>query len=428
MSVRRWKTAWTRVARVVATALLGVASLGRPTASLQAQVPRTDAAWLEDLTFFADHLAKGQKDFAKVYPKDAFEGELNAIRRELPHLSNHEVKLRLIRLIAGAHIVHNAIDIPKGFLRLPMSFYWYADGLVVTAAADEYREAIGARVVRIGSLTPEQLERAVAPYVSYENEPWLHELSPNYMRLVDVLQALKIEDPDGRVAVTVQKAARSALTLRVPLGAAPETLVSAEDALHIPPRLALGRNLSPYYWYKYLPESGTLYVQYDKCYDDPKLPFKTFVRDMFSAVDALPNRRTVVDLRFNTGGNNTVVFALEDALKERPALGAKGHLYALIGRATVSSGMDAAADFRSRLHAILIGEPLGERPNTYAEVSTFTLPNSGLVVRYSTKYFRAVTDADPASLEPDVLVTRSVADFLAGRDPVLDAALSHPLQ
>jgi hypothetical protein len=417
----------THVRALVATALFGVAWLGRPMAAPQTLV-RSDTAWLEDLTFFADHLAKGQKDFARVYPQDAFDGALNAIRHDLPHLSNHEVKLRLICLVASAHIVHNAIDIPKGFLRLPMSFYWYSDGLVVTAAAAEYRAAIGARVLRVGSLTPEELERAVAPYVSYENGPWLHEASPTYMRLVDVLHELKVDDPDRRVAVTVQTPSGQPVTLRVPPGTGPETLVTAEEAFHIPPRLALGRNLSPYYWYRYLPESQTLYVQYNKCDDDPQRPFRTFVGEMFSAVDALPIERTIVDLRFNTGGDNAVAFALEDALNARPALRAQGHLYALIGRSTVSSGMDAAADFRKRLHALLIGEPLGERPNTYGEVSTFTLPNSGLVVRYSTKYFRGAKDADPASLEPDVLVTRSIADFLAGRDPVLDAALRHPLR
>jgi C-terminal processing protease CtpA/Prc len=135
-----------------------------------------------------------------------------------------------------------------------------------------------------------------------------------------------------------------------------------------------------------------------------------------------------MDLRFNTGGDNSIVRPLERALQDRPALSAPGPLYALIGRLTTSSGMDAAADFRGRLHAMLIGEPLGEKPNTYGEVKNFTLPHSGLVVRYSTKFFRAAPDSDPTSIEPDILVTRSIADFLAGRDPVLDAAVHHSVR
>ena len=60
----------------------------------------------------------------------------------------------------------------------------------------------------------------------------------------------------------------------------------------------------------------------------------------------------------------------------------------------------------------------------YGEVLTFTLPNSGLSITYSTRYFRT-QDQDTPSLLPDVAVTISAADFFAGRDPVLDAVLAY---
>jgi hypothetical protein len=56
------------------------------------------------------------------------------------------------------------------------------------------------------------------------------------------------------------------------------------------------------------------------------------------------------------------------------------------------------------------------------------LPNSGLEIRYGTKFERLIRDSDPQSLARDVLVTRSPDDYLAGRDPALDAAIHHPLQ
>ena len=56
------------------------------------------------------------------------------------------------------------------------------------------------------------------------------------------------------------------------------------------------------------------------------------------------------------------------------------------------------------------------------------LPNSKLKVQYSTQYVRQIHDADPLSLDPDIFVPYSLNDFLAGRDPVLEAALHHPLQ
>jgi hypothetical protein len=38
-------------------------------------------------------------------------------------------------------------------------------------------------------------------------------------------------------------------------------------------------------------------------------------------------------------------------------------------------------------NVILVGEPIGERPNSYSENDEMTLPHSRLVVSYSTKYY-----------------------------------------
>ena len=43
-----------------------------------------------------------------------------------------------------------------------------------------------------------------------------------------------------------------------------------------------------------------------------------------------------------------------------------------------------AIDFRKETNAILVGEPIGERPNSYSENDEMTLPDSRLVVSYST--------------------------------------------
>jgi C-terminal processing protease CtpA/Prc len=135
----------------------------------------------------------------------------------------------------------------------------------------------------------------------------------------------------------------------------------------------------------------------------------------------------IVDLRFNGGGDSRVVKPLLDGLKARPALSQPGHLYALIGPHTFSSGLFAANSFHASLHAVMVGEPVGNKPNHYGEARSFTLPNSMLNVHYSTKHFHMVRDGDPPSLEPDIAVPTSFEDYLAGRDRVLETALRNPL-
>ena len=132
--------------------------------------------------------------------------------------------------------------------------------------------------------------------------------------------------------------------------------------------------------------------------------------------------RVVIDLRANGGGNSQVIQPLLDGLRSRRSLSGKGKLHALVGPGTFSSGLLAAIKLRSDLNAFIIGEPPGEKLNSYGEVRQLSLPNSHLAVRYSTKYFRLVKD-DEAGFEPDLVVRPSIADWLAGRDPVLEAAI-----
>jgi len=85
--------------------------------------------------------------------------------------------------------------------------------------------------------------------------------------------------------------------------------------------------------------------------------------------------------------------------------------------------MDNARTLKMQTASILAGEPTGGKPNGYGDVASFTLPRSGLQVRYSTRFIMTVP-GDPASLNPDIDVRISSADFKAGHDPVVDACLS----
>jgi hypothetical protein len=282
----------------------------------------------------------------------------------------------------------------------------------------------------MGSKTPEQVEAAVAPYIPHENDAHLHFESPQYMTLMELMRHEQIADPTGRLRLTCVKAGGKEFTLEMGSEGSAKTrqgLMKAADALHIPEELCR-KHPKAFYWYEYLPAAQTLYIQYSKCLDEPGNPFVNFTGDLFAFADTHPVQRVIVDLRFNGGGTSSIVKPLVEGLKSRPALKAKGHLYTLIGSQTFSSAMFAATDFRGSLHAILMGEPTGNKPNHYGQQASFRLPNSNLMVRYSIKHFRLLQDSDPSTLAPDILVPYSLNDFLAGRDPVLDAALHHPLQ
>jgi hypothetical protein len=422
--VRSWTS------RRAALVLAGSLVLASPSVNGQAATSSREDRWRADLQLFAREFASRQLDFARLYPADRFTAELQTIDRTLAQSTDANVMLSLMKLVASANVAHTLVRPPLvSFHRLPLTFFWFSDGLAVTAAAEEYREALGLRVEKIGKLTPVELEAAVAPYISHENDVWLHQQSPGQMVVSELLERLGQVDADGRVRLTLANPDGTTLVVRVAPGPAlkPPAQISAADALNVPTAL-FRKHQDAYYWYEFLPESQALYVQYNRCADDPKQPFNEFAKALFEFADSHAIERTAVDLRLNGGGNSTVIAPLLNGLKSRSALRARGRLYALIGRATFSSGLLAAINFRRDLHAILVGEPVGEKLNSYGEVRELTLPNSQVIVQYSTKFFHIAGNDDSQTYAPDVLVTRSLADALAGRDPVLDAALSHSMR
>ena len=50
-----------------------------------------------------------------------------------------------------------------------------------------------------------------------------------------------------------------------------------------------------------------------------------------------------------------------------------------------------AVHLEQETQVLTVGEPTGGKPNNFGEIKTFSLPNSGLTVRYSTKYIQDLT-------------------------------------
>jgi hypothetical protein len=150
-------------------------------------------------------------------------------------------------------------------------------------------------------------------------------------------------------------------------------------------------------------------------------------------------RFVVVDLRLNQGGNffNTILFT--DGLPR--LLPPDGRIFVLIGRATFSAALTTTAFLRSNggNRTTLIGETIGDADRFWAEGGRKTLPNSKIEVQYAnglhdwaagcadldTCYWPAVAfGVRNISLAPAVRIEPRFADYAAGRDPVLDAALA----
>jgi hypothetical protein len=385
-----------------------------------------DERWRQDLQYLARELAARHANAFFSVSRNAFEGAVADLDAAIPGLRDDQVITGLSRLVALVGDSHtNLMLFPKsGFQVYPIAVTWLPDGLYVVGARAQDRQAVGQRVVRIGGMSADEALAAVAPLISHENNQWLLAQSPGYLTTADVLRATGVEPDANRGQFLLELNGKQSL---LELDA-----VSPSDLGQLVSAPNLSGNALPLYrrqpakayWYEYLPEQKAFYLQYNRAANDPAQPFASFADDVFRFIDSHQVTRFVLDLRNNGGGDSQVIQPLISGLAARPGLSAKGHLFVIVSRYTFSSGLLAATDLRKAASPLIFGEPTGGKPNSYGEILTFSLPNSGLTVTYSTKYFKT-QEQDTPSLPPDVAVTISAADFFGGRDPVLDAVLAY---
>jgi hypothetical protein len=144
---------------------------------------------------------------------------------------------------------------------------------------------------------------------------------------------------------------------------------------------------------------------------------------LFKLVNQQHPTKLIIDMRENGGGDYTVGLRyLVHPVRELPSINQKGHVYVLIGPQTFSAAMANAAHFRTQTAAQLIGEPIGEKPNSYQESRRTKLPNSKLTLCYSVRFYRFAEGGENL-IRPDREIIPSWTEFKDGRDPVLEWVL-----
>ncbi|HKY31863.1 MAG TPA: hypothetical protein VJV23_04945 [Candidatus Polarisedimenticolia bacterium] len=419
--MRRAATILLLVVALPAPSLAAAAGPAAPSAEEASR--RSQAEWLEDVAYFARELPRRHKNLYHTMPREQFEASVRELEAAVASLADHEIVVRLSQIAAKVGDGHTRVHIPASFGRYPLGLYWFGSDLRVIAATPEHEAALGSRVVGIGGKSLDEVQaRAGTCFPSAENEnPWyVLSTSPAYILRPEVLHALGIVADVQRAPFTLEDDQGRRSILEVPRVEQDGTLTGRFRWSAAAEPLSRQRR-GERFWFTRLPGSKTVYVSW-RGYES----LGGHARELFKSLDESPPDRLVIDLRQNGGGD-----FLEgrkrilDPIRKRPALNRKGALYVLVGRQTFSAAMVNAIDFRKQTHAILVGEPIGERPNSYSENDEMTLPNSRIVVSYSTRYYQFL-DQDAPAVMPDQRIDPSWDDYKAGRDPVMDWVLAAP--
>jgi hypothetical protein len=261
----------------------------------------------------------------------------------------------------------------------------FSDGIFVQKASPEYAEMVGGRVVRIGAMTAEDAFKAVGQAAFADNEMGVKAIVPAMLTVPEVLAGSKVITDKTKLELVVETAGkqktfeiRPTATLDDIIRTTPSTWADAANKGKLPLYLKDPNNL---YWYEYLKDQKIVYIQHNGIANKDDEPVAEFYKRRHGFHRSESSRKTILDLRFNGGGNNTlnrqVVFDLI-----RSKVNQRGKFFVITGRQTFSAAQNLVNQIEKYTNAIFVGEPTAAHPNHYGDSRPFTLPNSKLTVAH----------------------------------------------
>ena len=408
--------------------ILSLLVVGYPSRAQQ-QIPIADMKpenWLHDLDFLNSRI---QKHFTSFNPdvKELFNSKLEALKGQLDQYSNNEITFKIMQLMAGLGDGHTELQIfgeDVGFKRLPISTYYFDDGLFLTGGHEFLRPHIGSEITHIGGIPTSDLLNRLAKLIAHDNEYELRHSITSYLILPTAMRfmgltdndnsaSFKLKDGNGRVSMMTIESMKISEYQKGPW-------VRYRNINNVKPPLYL-RPSEESHWYEYLPEHNTMYFYYGTVSNQKGKPrISQVVKSLFAQMDKIKPDKLVIDMRRNTGGNYNNSRSLIREIQNRDWLNQEGKIYAVSGRRTFSAATVTSIWLKTKTNALLIGEPSRGHPNKTDNVEHFKLPYSRLRIEYTTrirKHWPGLGDADQVPL--DISIPVLFSNYAKGYDPVV---------
>ena len=417
--------------------------------------------WRDDIRELVQLVESEHPDPFTRTTREAFKARADALIADVGELRDTQIAVEMMALVASirdGHTTLHPVD-PVGFNRwLPLAFYWFEDGVYVVSAHREHAGLIGSRVLAVGGTDIEAALPEVTALMGADNrsgERW----GTFYLSSADALAALglaesadtvrlDVVDRNGERRTVAVESVESAFVLDetrfwgemfaplqwdmlsefvIPfesMGLAEYVESTAEQKPGFPLHV---RWRTPY-WYTYLPDEKTIYMQIGHTTGAGRggyESFEAFYDEAFAFADANPVDKFILDIRYNSGGDGSILIPFVHKFIRSDTVNRKGRLFTITGRKTYSAATMLLDLMLKHTNTVLVGEPAGSALNSYGDPRNYTLPNSGMTMDLSSEYWKLVHSSESHRMTPvDIPAVFTSDDYFEGRDPAVDQILA----
>lgn len=400
------------------------------------------ARWRTDLAFAEREIRRRAYDPERRLERIDLEGRIADIQHRVPNLTDAQILLELHRLLRLLNDGHARVRAPESRpdlqQMLPLQLFCFPEGVAITAVAPEIADLAGCRILQIGEHPVTAVMDAFEPVITRdnENEYWFLRCLQDWLPSTTALHALGLIPTPDRVELTVETPAGEVRTVSVetdpawPLHRLRQQLAPPDGWTFYPETLGTPlphylRHLDQTIWFDVLPDSKTMYVQFNSVRDEPDETLAAFGHRALAEFDRQELDRLVFDMRWNGGGNTLQEWPLLHQIAAHPRINRRGGLFVIMGRGTFSAAQNGVNFLATHSEAIFVGEPSGSGPQFIGETNYFALPHSEFVLNVSVLHWAGTWPGDTRRwLPPDIYAQPSLAAWRENRDPALDAILA----
>lgn len=378
-----------------------------------------NSKWKKDLEYLQEALPNKHVNLFFKIDKEQFDKGIDDLKASVGNLNDDEIIDGIYKITGSVGDGHTKVirDFTK---RYPIIFYYLKDGVYVINGSDEYKQALYCKLIKINGQDMESIENKLSPLIAQENEPTIKKILPNYLSRPEILHGVKIiEDINSEATFTFENRDGKIFDLKVKSLDSNESANPIVDNEYDESYPLYMQNPNYNYWYKYLDKDKVLYLKYNVCEENNASgKISDFNKDVLDFINNNEVDKFVIDMRDNSGGRENKLNAIIEGIKNTD-LNSKDKFFVIVGRNTFSAGLLDIIKWKNETNATFVGQPTSGKPNHYGAVNTFTLPNSGITIQYSTVYGKTSED-ERDSFIPDKTIEISIDDYVNKRDPVLD--------